>query len=62
MSGNFIEFKSIHIDTEKGIYQLNGENVQRVRHLELEFENGKWSLLVTKDELYKQSVTENTKE
>ena len=47
-------FKSLHIDIEKDEYLLNGESMEMVRHLVLEFTNGKWSLLVTKDELYKQ--------
>ena len=43
-------FKSIHIDTEKGIYLLNGEEVPMVSRIDLEFINGKWSLLITRDE------------
>lgn len=43
-------FKSIHIDTEKGIYLLNGEEVSMVSRIDLEFINGKWSLLITRDE------------
>lgn len=42
-------FKSIHIDTEKGIYLLNGEEVPMVSRIDLEFNNGKWSLLITRD-------------
>ena len=38
-------FKSIHIDTEKG------------SRIDLEFNNGKWSLLITRDELYVQETT-----
>ena len=49
-------FKSIHIDTEKGIYLLNGEEVPMVSRVDLEFINGKWSLLITRDELYVQEV------
>ena len=45
-------FKSIHIDTEKGIYLLNGEKVSMVSRIDLEFINGKWSLLITREELY----------
>ena len=50
-------FKSIHIDTEKGIYLLNGEEVPMVSRIDLEFNNGKWSLLITRDELYVQEAT-----
>lgn len=45
-------FKSIHIDTEKGIYLLNGEEVPMVSRIDLEFNNGKWSLLITRDRKY----------
>lgn len=51
-------FKSIYIDTEKGIYLLNGEKVSMVSRIDLEFNNGKWSLLITRDELYVQEVGE----
>ena len=50
-------FKSIHIDTEKRIYLLNGEEVPMVSSINLEFNNGKWSLLITRDELYVQEAT-----
>lgn len=50
-------FKSIHIDTEKGIYLLNGEEVQMISRIDLEFNNGKWSLFITRDELYAQETT-----
>ena len=49
-------FKSIHIDTEKGIYLLNGEEVPMVSRIDLEFNNGKWLLLITRDELYAQEA------
>ncbi|WP_371297222.1 hypothetical protein [Ruminococcus sp.] len=52
-------FKSIHIDTEKGIYLLNGEEVPMVIRIDLEFINGKWSLFITRDELYVQEVEKN---
>lgn len=52
-------FKSIHIDTEKGIYLLNGEKLSMASHIDLEFNNGKWSLLITRDELYVQEVEKN---
>lgn len=50
-------FKSIHIDTEKRIYLLNGEEVPMVSRINLEFNNGKWLLLITRDELYVQEAT-----
>lgn len=45
-------FKSIHIDTEKKIYLLNGKELECVQYLALEFEKGDWSLSITKDESY----------
>ena len=48
-------FESLHIDVKKGEFFLNGESMKAVSHLELEFDNGKWSLLVTRDELYAQA-------
>ena len=51
------EFEDIHIDLNKKIFQLNGKNLNRVSKLELTFENGKWSLLVSKDEIYESAVT-----
>ncbi len=55
-------FKSLHIDVKKGEFFLNGEDMKEVSHLELEFNNGEWSLLVTRDELYKQAATAKSKE
>lgn len=51
------EFKNIHIDLSKKIFQLNGKNLNRVSKLELTFENGKWSLLISKDGNYESAVT-----
>lgn len=51
------EFKSLHIDIEKGKFQLNGEEMNMVSRIDLEFNNGKWSLLIAKDELYEQVTT-----
>lgn len=50
--------ESLHIDVKKGEFLLNGKKLKAVSHLELEFNNGKWSLLVTKDELHKQVLDE----
>ena len=55
-------FKSIHIDVEKGIYLLNGGDMKYISHLDLEYENVKWSLSVTKDELYLQAATKEVTE
>ncbi len=50
-------FESLHIDVKKGEFLLNGEDMKGVSHLELEFNNGEWSLLVTRDEFYKAGRT-----
>lgn len=47
-------FESLHIDIKNGEFLLNGEPMKGVSYLELEFNNGKWSLLVGRDELYEQ--------
>ena len=57
-----IEFKSIHIDTEKGIYLINGREERLINHLELEFDNGKWSLSITKDEHFEHIATKDVTE
>ena len=53
------EFESIHIDFEKGIHLLNGEAMPRVSYLELRFDNGNWSLFISRDEFYKKPVTKD---
>lgn len=58
-------FKSIQIDLEKKIYKLNGEAMKGISQINLEFYNGEWVLLVTKDVIYTQEtptgkVTERT--
>lgn len=54
-------FKSIHVDLEKGVFLINGEALPMVSRIDLEFNNGKWSLLVTRDEIYAQKATKNEK-
>ena len=51
-------FESLHIDVKKGEFLLNGEKLKEVSHLELNFFNGKWSLIVTRSEIYKQAEPE----
>lgn len=44
------KFRSINIDVEKGIYQVNGEDIgNNASRLKLEFEDGEWSLEVSRD-------------
>ena len=37
------EFKSLHIDVEKGEFKLNDEDLRMVSRIDLEFNNGKGS-------------------
>lgn len=47
------EFKSIHIDLEQGIYEINGNEVDRVRALSLTWDSEEgWTLDVTRDGTY----------
>ena len=59
VEGDIKEFKSIHIDFENGIHLLNGEAMHRVSYLELRFDNGNWSLIISRDEFYKKPVTKD---
>lgn len=46
-------FKSVHIDLEKGIYEINGEKIpDRCSGFLLEFENGEWSVDITTSQSY----------
>lgn len=55
------EFKSIHIDLEKEIFLLNGEKMNGVFNLTLEF-NGEWSLYIEKMEFYEPAATKAIKD
>lgn len=50
-------FKSLFIDLENKVFLLNGEKMNGISELKLEFD-GEWSLRVTKDEFYVQASTE----
>ncbi len=44
---------SLHIDIEKGIYEVNGRDVSASgKELHLDFEGGQWSLLITEDTIF----------
>ena len=47
------QFKSICIDLEKGIYEINGEKAERITALKLEWtpEEG-WALDISRNEIY----------
>lgn len=53
--GNVIERKrleTLEINIKDQIYKLNGNDMLGVKRLVIEFFDGDWSLLVTKDEIY----------
>lgn len=52
---NVIERKrleTLEINIKDQIYKLNGNDMLGVKRLVIEFFDGDWSLLVTKDEIY----------
>lgn len=52
------KLESVHIDMRDGIghVEVNGENISsNGSYLNLTFENGEWSLMTTKDEIYSTS-------
>lgn len=54
------ELKSLIIDVENKRYLLNGKEMAGISRLDLDFDNGKWTLLITKDEMY-QTAPDATK-
>ncbi|MEE0740765.1 MAG: hypothetical protein U0M21_00525 [Emergencia sp.] len=47
------ELKSLHIDIERGIYELNGRDISnKGTYMNLIFEDGKWSLVTIENNLY----------
>ena len=47
------EFRSLHVDLDKNIYEINGKVVSpKCFYLKLELENGEWSLQISTDEFY----------
>lgn len=51
------QFKSIHIDLQKGIFEVNGRDISKSGHkLSLECSNGEWTLVVSEDTLYTTNV------
>lgn len=49
-------FESLYVDLRKKEFLLNGEPMEMITGLDLKFDNGEWSLLVTHDERYEQAV------
>lgn len=46
------ELRSIHVDLEKKIYEINGESMSCVRELILVLDADGWSLRISKDEWF----------
>ena len=51
---DYKEFKSIHVDLEKGIYLLNGEPMKYVTELNLMLDGERWSLRINKYEWFEE--------
>ncbi|EPD66034.1 hypothetical protein HMPREF1216_00449 [Coprococcus sp. HPP0048] len=50
------KLKSLEIDLEKNIYKLNGEDMRFVSRIDISYNNGEWTLFLTKDEVYSRTV------
>lgn len=49
-------FESLHIDINKGIYEVNGHDISKSgKYLKLIFEDGEWSLMISGDLFYTTS-------
>lgn len=55
------KLKSLYLDFEKGVFKLNDEDMDAVFELHLDFEEGKWFLTLTKDEVYENPHIITTK-
>lgn len=51
---DYKEFKSIHVDLEKGIYLLNGEPMKYVTEMNLMLDGERWSLGINKYEWFEE--------
>ena len=54
--------KSLLIDVENDRYELNGKPMEGISRLDIDFDNGKWTLLITRDEFYQTVPKEVFKE
>lgn len=54
------KLKSLEIDLEKNIYKLNGEDMEFVSRIDISYNNGEWTLFLTRDEIYAQTVPKKT--
>lgn len=54
------ELESLVIDVKNNRYELNGTTMKGVSRLNVDFENGRWTLLITKDEMYQTASAKPT--
>ena len=50
------ELRSIHMDLDKNIFELNGKRLEKCSFLNIMYDNGIWSVEITKDEIYKSPM------
>lgn len=60
--GETKKFKSIHIDLDKGIFELNGEKLDMVSELELKACGYNWNLTLQKEERYEAPISTKKKD
>lgn len=47
------KFESLHIDINKGIYEVNGRDVSKSgKNMNLTFEDGEWTLEISEDSFF----------
>lgn len=57
------KFESLHIDMEKGIFEVNDRDVSvSGKYMKLEFNNGQWSLMITEDRIFTANDHKGIKE
>ena len=54
-----LKFKSIHIDIDNGIYEINGEKQENITDLILEWHGEGWLLNIQKDLFYSRATEKN---
>lgn len=56
------KLNSLHIDVEKGIYEVNGRDIsQSGKYLRLVFKDGTWTLVISEDTGYSTSAHTDNK-
>lgn len=52
------KLESLEIDIKKRIFKLNGKEMKGISRLDIDYDNGSWTLFVTKDVVYSQAVSD----